>query len=138
MAGNGVFVDRDILKSEVYRSLSYLARSVLLDFQSKCVWRKQGAKGNRNWVIWNNGEIIFTYDEAGKRGYSRSGFRDAIDELVQNGFINIKRSGNGRCKGVVSLYSISDRWKSYGTANFIKKQREKDTRCATRKKRVQV
>ena len=51
-------------------------------------------------------------------------FKRAIDELVKVGLIDIAKSGFGLKKDV-TLYATSDRWKKFGTDEFVFKQRPK-------------
>ena len=75
-------------------------------------------KGKEDWDCVNNGEIVFTYAEAKNRyGIPYSTFRDAIYELIEKGFIDIAESGAGMYRSA-NLYSISDRWKLYGTDDY--------------------
>ena len=76
----------------------------------------------------NNGQIEFTYSEALKKGYSRRSFRDALDQLIERGFIDIAHLGSGGWKGDKNLYSISDRWRDFGTDDFKPMERPKDRR----------
>ncbi len=79
---------------------------------------KGGRSGKERWDIINNGEIEFTYIEAKEKyGISYGAFRNAIDELREKGFIDIAATGMGVHK-VKTLYSISDRWKLYGTPEY--------------------
>ena len=77
-----------------------------------------GRKGKECWVIENNGEIEFTYGEA-KSKYGITTFKDAIDELMEKGFLDVAETGMGVHK-VKTLYSLSDRWKLYGTPQYEK------------------
>jgi hypothetical protein len=82
----------------------------------------------KGFQIINNGEIIFTYDEAiNKFGIPRSIFSRTIDQLVNLGFIDISHHGGGLLKDC-SKYAISERWRDYGKEEFINKPRKKDTR----------
>jgi hypothetical protein len=79
----------------------------------------------KGYVVANNGEITFTYKEArDKYGLSAGQFKRAIDDLVRVGFIDVTKSGYGLHKDV-SLYSLSDRWRSFGTPEFKEKARDK-------------
>ena len=73
-------------------------------------------------------EIEHTYSEAEKRGISRKRFMKALDELIGKGFIDVAHSGSGGMKGDKSKYVISERWRDWGTDNFVKKTRPRDTR----------
>ena len=75
--------------------------------------------------IENNGKIQFTYQEAEKKhNISRSAFRSAIDQLVNVGFIDIAQPGSGLHRDV-TLYGISERWRQYGTKDFVEMKRPK-------------
>ena len=130
MASNKLYLERDLLKSEVLRSLSKTAILIYFDYRMKCKVQKIKGKIGRqdSWLIINNGEIEYTYSEAEKKGISRSSFMRGLDELVEKGFIDVTHSGSGGVKGDKSKYAISDRWRECGTDNFVKKTRPKDTR----------
>ena len=130
MASNSLYLERDLLKSEVFRSLTKSSMLVYFDFRMKCKVQQRKSRPGRkdSWVIINNGEIEYTYSEAEKRGISRAGFMRAISELVEKGFMDITHSGSGGIKGDKSKYAISERWLDWGTGKFVKKARPKDTR----------
>ena len=116
-------------RSPAFKKLTKKAVTVLLEFFKRRKMVETSNRGkNKNWVISNNGEIIFTYDEAYKKfGMARSTFRSCLDQLVEVGFIDIAHAGGGLMKDC-SKYGISDRWKDYGKEEFKKKSRQKDTR----------
>ena len=124
MASTIIVIERALLKSEAFRGLSGKAKTVYFDFRMKC---KIGGPKDRR-VIINNGELEYTYSEAEKKGIIRSSFMSAIDSLVERGLMDITHSGAGGRKGDKSLYAISDRWRKWGTEDFIAKSRPKDTR----------
>ncbi|BBO73349.1 hypothetical protein DSCW_07660 [Desulfosarcina widdelii] len=84
----------------------------------------------KEWVIKNNGEIIYPYATAKHKGINRRCFRNAIDELQEKGFLDIAEYGSGGYNRKETKYFIDDRWKAYGTPGFKppKKPRQKDTR----------
>jgi len=116
-----VVLEQRLLKSMAYRSLrTPTAYFVLGIFMTKRQLVKVGRRGKEQWDIANNGEIVFTYKEAeGTYCMSSGAFRDAIDELREKGFIDIAATGMGVHK-VTTFYSISDRWKQYGTPEYKK------------------
>jgi len=130
MANNQFFLGKDIAKSPAFRSLGKTAILVYLDFRMKCSVTKIKAKQGRKsgWLIRNNGEIIYTYAEAEEKGITRPTFKNALKELVEKGFIDISHSGMGGPKGDKSKYSISERWRDWGTEKFVKRTMEKDAR----------
>jgi DNA-binding PadR family transcriptional regulator len=129
MPSNKLFLERDLLRADVFRSLARKSIHVYFDFRMKCRWQKvKKSKRRDTWVIANNGDIEYTYTEAEKRGISRASFMRAIDELVEKGFLDISHSGSGGIKGDKSKYAISDRWRDWGTEFFVKQARPKDKR----------
>ena len=82
------------------------------------------------WIIRNNGKIVYPYSEAEKKGIGRREFRNAIDELIEKGFLDITHQGSGGRSGDMTKYFIDDRWKDYGTPSFrpAKNPRRKDSR----------
>ena len=114
-----VYFERKLLKSKAYRALrTRTAYFVFGMFMSKRQLLKVGRPGKKQWVITNNGEIVFTYEEAEtKYAISSGAFRSAIDELRDKGFIDIAESGAGLHKSA-NLYSISNRWRLYDTPEY--------------------
>ena len=129
-----VNIPKRLLESKAYRSLSRKSMLLHQDFLSKRIMKAINRNGKRVWVIENNGNIIFPYAEAVKKGYTRDQFRDGIDELQAKGLIDIKYQGKGGRKpakgtGDVSRYFIDDRWEDYDTDKFRppRNPRVKDT-----------
>lgn len=130
-----IYISKELIESKAYRSLSRCAILLYQDFLGKR--EMVVVKRNRKsvWVINNNGEIIYPYSEARKKGFSANQFRDAIDELQAKGLLDIKHQGRGGRKptngmGDMSLYWIDDRWEDYGTDDFRppRNPRVKDSR----------
>lgn len=67
--------------------------------------------------IINNGEISFTYQQAGWRGLSAYKFSKALKNLFRLGFIDIAHLGRG-VKGEYTQFALSTRWKAYGTDSW--------------------
>jgi len=116
-----IWFERKHLRSKAFRNLSRVSILVYLDFLRKRKRQEIKANAGRKggWITANNGEIVYTYKEAEGRGIGRRSFRNAIDELIEKGFIDIAHQGSGGRKGDVTLYSLSERWKDYGTDKFI-------------------
>jgi len=122
-----IVLDQALVKSEVWLSLSGIAKGVWLLFRCKCRYeRYQGRKHRfKTPDLVNNGEIVFTYDEALKKyGITAPRFKRAIDELIAKGLIDIAATGQGTFR-VVTLYAISERWRAYGTPDFVEAKRPK-------------
>ena len=124
--GSVIVLELRLVKSAVWLSLSGTAKAVYLLFRTKCrMGRPPGKRGKRDWIILNNGELVFTYREAWtKYGITASRFRRALDELIEKGFINVQATGMGVHK-VTTFYGVSERWRDYGTPAFRKAKRPK-------------
>ena len=120
-----MYIDYNLFNSPAYANLkNFTAARIYGLFLRKRVMKRIEGKPRRaktdEYYIANNGEIQFTYNEAYKKyGIASSNFRTGIDRLVENGFIDITYTGMGVVKNV-SLYSISERWRLYGTDRFVK------------------
>lgn len=124
-----MFVSRTMITSRAFLSLkTATACQVFMVFLNKCRWEKAQTRPMRRekeWIITNNGEIQFTYTEAQEKWGIKAGrFTRAIDDLLRVGLIDITKTGCGLHKDV-TLYAISDRWKKFGTDEFIIMKRPK-------------
>jgi hypothetical protein len=121
-----VVIEKRLIESQAYRRLSGKAPQVLTDFLGKRQLKKKRGRDSRReeWVITNNGNITYTYEEAQKRGMSRPAFVRALDNLIDHGFLDIAQTGAGLFKSC-TLYALSERWKSWGTSEFVAKPRPK-------------
>lgn len=128
-----IWFDKDLLRSTAFRSLKKWSLIVYLDFLRKRQMEpvKRGKRSDE-WVIKNNGEIVYPYSEAERKGVGRREFRNAIDELMEKGFLDITHQGSGGRSGDMTKYFMGDRWKDYDTPAFrpAKNPRRKDTRQA--------
>ena len=121
-----IWIEREMILAPAFHKLNGSAIKVLLLFLYRRQWKQAGRKGK--WYTTNNGEIVFPYKEAKKRfKIPKSSFARAIDKLIEYGFIDIAHLGGGLI-GDCTKYFISNRWRNYGTDNFVKKKRPKDIR----------
>ncbi len=123
----GIWLTKDMLNSKAFRSLKAPSLLILLDFLGKRRLSNLGGKRKR-WVITNNGEIEYTFSEAKKKGFTTPRFNRGRDEIIEKGFLDIAHKGSGGIKGDKTLYFISERWRKFGTSDFVVKNRSKDTR----------
>ncbi|HOD36425.1 MAG TPA: hypothetical protein PLR20_14505 [Syntrophales bacterium] len=70
-------------------------------------------------------EFDFTYPEARKYGFAEGTFSNIINHLVEHGFIDLAYKGglrgDSRSK---SLFTLSERWRKYGTEEFVQVNRK--------------
>ena len=115
-----LWTDKALLRSEAFRGLTKTAILVLLDFHGKKLVKGSG----KRWRLLNNGELVYSYREAEKRGFSSSAFMYAIDQLIERGFLYVAEQGGG-LKGHTSKYGLSADWTRYGTPAFKTTTRKK-------------
>lgn len=120
-----VVISRELLLSPAYFDLGAKACQVLGVFFCKRKMANVPNGKRKEWMCTNNGEIVFTYDEAeGKYQISRQAFSRALGELIEHGFLDIEVPGIG-IGSAPTLYALSDRWTEWGKEGFVTKTRIK-------------
>lgn len=97
-------IEHKLANSEAFKSLSIHAKWLYIEFK----FRFHGD---------NKYHIIFTYQEA-KKLMHQDTFTRCRNKLIENGLIDIMKRGG--FYNQATIYSLSDRWKEYGTKDFIK------------------
>ena len=92
----------ELIDSKAWKELSCYARTVYIEIRRKC--KSQ-----------NDNNLSYTYREAKKIMHINT-FAKALRELVNNGLIDIIRSGGLHKK--CNIFGLSDRWKFYDQENF--------------------
>ena len=113
---DGTYIRRETIASQAFWDLNGVAIKVFMVFRLKCriVKTSAGKKEIKN--ILNNGEIIFTFQEAWKKyGVPKSTFLRARDQLIKVGLIEIAEDGG--CHHTTK-YSISNNWRNYPEQTF--------------------
>jgi hypothetical protein len=114
-----VFIEWEILESEAFQKLSATGIKILLRFLQKRKWAKV-----RKRTIYENGGLVFTYAEAADLRIRNTAFYEAVRSLVNVGFIDIEHQGG--CYGKdYSRYSLSERWRDFGTDKFQKVEKQR-------------
>lgn len=118
--GKIVVCEQDMFKSKAFRTMPATAIIILLDFLMR-----RRVKKNR---ILNNGEIVYPFSEAEKKGIPQATFNRNRDILIERGFLDVTHAGSGGKKGDMTLYALSDRWQKWGKDTFRTSERPKDLR----------
>lgn len=139
----GIYLTEELIKSPAYREIGTPAdaRLVLALFylrrrikKIEVIDKETGHKFLKPEVI-NNGQIVFTYREAKEKyGLSQATFSRCLDKLVEVGFLDVAETSTGIDK-TPAKWSISDRWKYYGTQWFQPASRQKVVPTSVLKKR---
>ena len=86
----------------------------------------KGLKANTKWLYFefryrfygdNEKHIIFTYLEA-RKIMSEKAFIKSRNKLIERGFIDVIKRGG--LEKQPTIYGLSDRWKKFGTKDFIR------------------
>lgn len=101
---------RDMQKSNAWKQLNLRQQGLYLYLKSKFTVNSKTLDNNRN-------DISIPTKEAKKLYGDLRTFRKDIDILIDTGFI--KQIISGVPTMSVSIYGFSDKWKYYGTDNFI-------------------
>ena len=97
-----VMLTNELINSKAWKELSCYARAVYIEIKHKYNGK-------------NDGNLSYTYREASEIMHTDT-FTKALRELVNNGLIDIIRSGGLYRKS--NIFGLSDRWKSYDQENF--------------------
>ena len=102
--GGFVALEHNLIESEAYKSLSKTAKIAFTYFK-------------RDLKNGHQTEVILTFEQAQKYGVCNSPttFNSAKKMLVQFGFLDCHTPGG---LGKESIFSLSYRWKRYGTPDF--------------------
>lgn len=102
----------EVLNSPAHLALNYASRAALPFFFGK-------PKVPFNRPDFCEIVFIFPYSEAKRLGYPTATFSKVIRELVATGFIDPQEKGGLRGNGrVANRFTMSRRWKDYGTPDF--------------------
>jgi len=118
-----VWIDPEMMESEVYRSLSSKAMWALQRFHQKRTWSDVKIRGRKK-KVYENGGLSFTYSEANHFGVSTAQFHRILKTLVEKGFIDVEHRGGGLGRDY-SRYKLSERWRKWGKPEFEKRTMER-------------
>lgn len=102
--GSFTVIEHSLVNSEAFKSLSIHTKWLYMEFKLRFY-------GD------NRKHIIFTYQEAIKIMHQDT-FLKCRNKLIENGLIDIIKRGG--FYNQPTIYGLSDRWKKYGTKDFVK------------------
>ena len=102
--GSFTTLEDNLMESNAFKDLSIHAKWLYMEFG----YRFHGS---------NRKHIILTYKEA-KNIMAIDTFIKARDRLIERGIIDVIKRGG--LEKQPAIYGLSDRWKKYGTKDFIK------------------
>ena len=107
----GTYLEGSVMDSRAFTGLRPAAMKVYLGLTRR-VRKKQDRR--QGWQPTNARELVYPYVDI-KREWdimSSSTIVAAWDELVEKGFVDLMRQGDGKHKQV-SIYGLSDRWRKW-------------------------
>lgn len=116
-----VQVDNALLYSDAFFELNAHAVKVYLWSRMKFWHEKKKDKRIREKAGISNPKqppFSFTFNEAECFGLSRKQFKSALRQLVEVGMFDVSHKGSAR-HGDFSLFTWSDRWKKFGSPEFV-------------------
>ena len=125
---NEIRIKADIYYSDAFNSLSRSAILTLMRCLQKRKWGFEKVRGKKKMVYLDEG-FIFPYTEAAFLGIGTTQYWKNINKLIEVGFLDVVHQGgwyqrHEREKDY-SVYKNSERWRNYGTADFVKAEKKK-------------
>ena len=102
--GSYSIIEHNLMESEAFEELSIYSKWLYVEFK-------------RRFYGDNRRNIIFTYREAIKI-MSINTFIKSRNKLIERGFIDVIKRGGLEKRPMI--YGLSNRWKKYGTKDFVK------------------
>ena len=131
----GTWVLREMIKSAAFLGLIRKAPHALLVFLSKRQFQLVGRNGKKSYRTVNGEDITFSYLEAEEKyGISKKQFSNAIDQLLERGFIKIVHLG-GRCRTDQTVYGLSEEWRTWTPGQVCETRPVSETRGWRKKKK---
>jgi len=126
---NKILIDPEIYYAAISMNLTASEWKILLRCLQKRKWEKTKVNGKKR-IVYTNDGFIFPYDEGRALGVKNTSFYKAIRRLIVDfGFLDLLHQGGWFQKHEkvkdYSIYKLSDRWKSYGTPDFVKGDKQR-------------
>jgi DNA-binding MarR family transcriptional regulator len=116
-------LSKNMLHSKAVVKLTGAAKQILIELYMRLKLDsynspKCSKRNNQQFFASNNGQLVLTYSGIHKQfGYSTATISKAIDQLVDNGLIEIATLGCGVMRQSHKIALITN-WQKYGTADF--------------------
>lgn len=128
---NSIWIDSEIFYSDAYHKISSSASC--LNTWLRCIQKRKWEyvkRGKKKEKVEKNDGFIFPYAEATELGISGKTMHwKNLNKLVDVGFLDKVHQGGWykihEKKSDYSVYKFSERWRKYGTPEFIKVHKEK-------------
>ena len=124
-----IWIKSDMFYSEAFKGLTRSAMLTLMRCMQKRKWEKQKIHGKKQTIYFDDG-FIFPYSEMeGLFEIGETTCWKNVKKLVEVGFLDIEHQGGWYQKHErekdFSVYKYSERWRNYGTLEFVKAEKKK-------------
>lgn len=125
-----ILIEPDMFYSQAFNKLSATALKTLLRCLQKRKWENFKVRGKKKIVFADDG-FIFPYAEMQQLfGIGTTTCWKNINTLIELGFLDIHHQGGWYQKHEkeqdYSVYRLSERWRKYGTPEFIRVEKPKN------------
>jgi hypothetical protein len=125
---NEIRIKAEIFYSEAFKSLSRSAMVTLMRCLQKRKWGFKKVHRKKQ-MIYSDEDFIFPYAEAAFLGIGTTQYCKNIKKLIEVGFLDLVHQGGWyqkhEHKKDYSVYKLSERWRDYGTNEFVKVEKKK-------------
>ena len=108
------FISREMIENEAFRQLRGSTLLTLIRFLQK----RPFERSHRRKIVYLDDPIAFTQAEAKYLGIGKTQHTENIRKLINFGFIDLDHQGGAYARDY-SRYKMSERWRTYGTENFL-------------------
>jgi hypothetical protein len=124
-----ILIEPDLFYSLAFNELSRSGIKTLMRCLQKRKWENTKVHGKKQTIYTNEG-FIFPYTEAAFLGIGTTQHWKNIRQLIEIGFLDLVYQGGWYQKHDrekdYSVYQLSERWRKYNTAEFVKKEKPKN------------
>ena len=127
---NEIRITADIFYSEAFKKIKRSGSIIvtLMRCLQKRKWKFEGKSRNKKMIYLDEG-FIFPYAEAAFLDIGTTQHWKNINKLIEVGFLDVVHQGGWYQKHErdrdYSVYKLSERWRDYGTNEFVKVEKKK-------------
>jgi hypothetical protein len=123
---NKIWIEDEMFYSEAFSCLTASEIKTLM----RCLQKRKWETGRKRKIIYTDDGFVFPYAEAAALSIAKNTqYWKNINKLIGVGFLDLLYQGGWYQKHErekdYSVYKNSERWRNYGTADFVKAEKKK-------------
>lgn len=129
-----IWIESDMFYSAAFKSISRSASAIitLMRCLQKRKWEQTKSHSKKKTIYYTDDGFIFPYAEAALLGIGTTQHWKNMNKLIDVGFLDLVHQGgwyqkHDRDKDY-SVYKYSERWRKYGTAEFVPRGKKESLR----------